>query len=97
MAGVEKLLTCMLGRMCVRSSAGSCFSDRSYWSLATAMAFNKTHTYTRIYTHGHTTHTHTHSGRQTAAPDRHVLLLTRKLIHCRYAVIYLVIVVTEYT
>lgn len=45
MAGVERLLTCVLGRMCVRSSAGSCFSDRSNWSLATAMAFNAKHTH----------------------------------------------------
>lgn len=47
LAGVERLLTCVLGRMCVRSSAGSCFSDRSNWSLATAMAFNAKHTHRR--------------------------------------------------
>lgn len=43
LAGVERLLTCVLGRMCVRSRAGSCFSNHSNWSLATAMTFNAKH------------------------------------------------------
>lgn len=48
LAAVKRLLTCVLGRMCVRSSAGSCFSDRSNWSLATAMDFNAKHTDTTL-------------------------------------------------